>query len=790
MMGIINRITKRTLQGEMGRTLLTIFSMGIAATLVIATLVGFTSSQNSLYQKQLEDTGGMQFVIMDVPRENVAKLRQNPALQKSLAVADLGEFKLPKGISDHLTGTPQLAAMDKTALNQLIKPLLVTGRVPRSDSELIVPMDAVFQKSLIGKPMTLQTANGPKQFTVVGTINGYHEFTAAYRWVTMSGSSIPVKRVHVTGVLTDINRLRTHAIFLAQQAGVKDAKNQVIFNDQALQMIGAGTNLKDKATIIGLLGIILTVIGLAAGMMIYTSINLGVRARIQRYGLLRSIGATPKQIRQLVYREGLILVLPALALGYLAGIAGLGGVMALLNRRFMATDLGINLYLTLSPWPLVGSAVFMIFITFLASARPAARAARVAPLAAVRDNTAAPRLRARQLRPGLWQRLMPTPLSQLAAKNYRRNSGTRWTMIVTLSISILIFVGFTSFARTVLRDTSNDYGADVDLNAQVLNSTDASPLKNIAALPNVKEATAVQRSSMQLAKRPKGFKNQLIDFLVVPQSVFSHYFNNQITLLNRSQRQMTPSGQRTLYWSFPKEGYTGILDVDPVGKITIAQTVNADTPMLRSMASYEGGIVVSEQQYAQLIKGKRKKLDDNTQAVTFYVLLRNQQKHLTTLNQIKNILPATNTFDRVAENQRSASIMLAMQVLVYGFLALLSLVSLANIINHIFANLLQRRRELAMLQAIGTTPAQVTRMLGIENGRLLIVSLLWGSILGGALSFLLQNKLSTVYEMSFTLPWLEIAIVTLVLITVWLIFEWVSYRMIRKQNIDHWLRLT
>ena len=59
MMGIINRITKRTLQGEMGRTLLTIFSMGIAATLVIATLVGFTSSQNSLYQKQLKDTGGM-----------------------------------------------------------------------------------------------------------------------------------------------------------------------------------------------------------------------------------------------------------------------------------------------------------------------------------------------------------------------------------------------------------------------------------------------------------------------------------------------------------------------------------------------------------------------------------------------------------------------------------------------------------------------------------------------------------------------------------------------------------
>jgi putative ABC transport system permease protein len=121
---------------------------------------------------------------------------------------------------------------------------------------------------------------------------------------------------------------------------------------------------------------------------------------------------------------------------------------------------------------------------------------------------------------------------------------------------------------------------------------------------------------------------------------------------------------------------------------------------------------------------------------------------------------------------------------------LLSLVSLSNIINHIFANLLQRRRELAMLQAIGTTPAQVTRMLGIENSQLFLTSLIWGSVLGTALSLMLRQQLGGAYETAFTLPWLEIAIVTLVLITVWLIFEWVSYRMIRKQNIDHWLRLT
>lgn len=787
MMGIINRITKRTLQGEMGRTLLTIFSMGIAATLVIATLVGFTSSQNSLYQKQLKDTGGMQFVIRNVPRENAAKLRRNTAFQKSLAFAELGTMKLPKSIDAYGDPAP-LVAMDKAALRQLVQSQLAVGRLPRKSTELVIPTDIALNQSAIGKTITVKTQSGPKRFTIVGAINSYHTFNSAYLWITFTNSVTSAKTVSVAGALTDVNRIRSRLTALAQQAGVKRPKESVLFNERALSLLGAGTNLTDKATIVGLLTIILTIIGLAAGMMIYTSINLSVRSRIQRYGLLRSIGATPKQIRQLVYREGLILVLPALLLGYLAGIAGLAGVMAFLNQRFEASGAGIHLYLTMSPWPLVGSALFMILITFLASARPAARASRVAPLAAVRDNMSTARLRQRHLRPGLWQRLMPTPLSRLAAKNYRRNGGTRWTMIVTLSISILIFVGFTSFARSVLRDTSNDYGGSTDIIVQANNTAMAGPLKQIQALPNVKSAIAVKHDSLELKKRESGFDSQSVDVLVVPKTVFAQYFNNRITLLNASQRRMNKDGQRKLYWLFPAN-FTGTLTFahNTAKPITIAQTVAADTPILRSLANYSGGIVISEAYYADLFKGKRKNPILQT---GFYILLKDRKKHVQTMAQLKQIIPTSNSSDQVANNEQNTSILTALQVMVYGFLTLLSLVSLSNIINHIFANLLQRRRELAMLQAIGTTPAQVTRMLGIENSRLFLTSFIWGSVLGTVLSLMLRQQLGGAYETAFTLPWLEIAIVTLVLITVWLIFEWVSYRMIRKQNIDHWLRLT
>lgn len=792
-MGIINRITKRTLQGEMSRTLLTIFSMAIAATLVVATLVGFTSGQDSLYHAELKKTGGMQFVIRDVPRQKAAKLRQNAAVEKSLVFANLGRFTLPKaqGVTDPTTKTPELVAMDQPALTQLAKPLLVSGRVPRNHTELIVPTDLTTKKSLLGRSLTLQTAHGEQHFTVVGTMYGYQQFARAYRWITANSTrSAATPTVHVAGSLTYIKRLRSQVSALADQAGVKPRQTNIIYNENALTIIGAGADLINKAALTGFLALVLAVIGLATGIMIYTSINLGVRSRIRRYGLLRSLGATPQQIRQLVYREGIALILPALAIGYLAALTGLAGVMAFLNRRFATAGMtDMHLVLSLHPWPLLGSALFMLLITFLASARPAARAARVAPLAAVRDNLTAPHLRARQLRPSVWQRLMPTPWGQLAAKNYRRNSGTRWTMITALTVSIVIFIGFTSFIRTALQSTTITYGTGVDVSTTLVNRTDTAPLQQLAALKNVKEAAAVQVSTIQLAKRPQGFSDVYLDLLVVPPAVFARYFDNQRTLLNRAVTTVSASGQHQESWVFPKTDPPSSLIIDRHTTLPVAQMIKANTPMLRAIASDRGGLVISQAQYARLRKGRSKTMTPVSETV-FMLRLRDLKKHRSTAAQVQEILSAPYIYDRIAENQTNDSFILAAQVIVYSFLALLSLVSLANIIDHIFANLLQRRGELAMLQSIGTTPAQVTRMLGLEHGRLLLISLFWGSVLGAALSYALQRQIGSIYELTFVPPWSEIAAVALVLLTVWLIFAGVSYRLVRKQNIDHWLRLT
>jgi putative ABC transport system permease protein len=235
-------------------------------------------------------------------------------------------------------------------------------------------------------------------------------------------------------------------------------------------------------------------------------------------------------------------------------------------------------------------------------------------------------------------------------------------MIVTLSISILIFVGFTSFARSVLRDTRNDYGGSTDIIVQANNTAMAGPLKQIQALPNVKSAIAVKHDSLELKKRESGFDSQSVDVLVVPKTVFAQYFNNRITLLNASQRRMNKDGQRKLYWLFPAN-FTGTLTFahNTAKPITIAQTVAADTPILRSLANYSGGIVISEAYYADLFKGKRKNPILQT---GFYILLKDRKKHVQTMAQLKQIIPTINSSDQVANNEQNTSILTALQVMV------------------------------------------------------------------------------------------------------------------------------
>ena len=119
----------------------------------------------------------------------------------------------------------------------------------------------------------------------------------------------------------------------------------------------------------------------------------------------------------------------------------------------------------------------------------------------------------------------------------------------------------------------------------------------------------------------------------------------------------------------------------------------------------------------------------------------------------------------------------------YGFLALITLIGVTNIVNTLDTNIKLRRREIAMLKSVGLTPGGFLRMLRYESLFYGLTALLYGLPIGIALSFLIYKQFGGVIYFAFSLPWGAIAACVLGILAIVFATMMVSGAMIRNDNI-------
>ena len=119
----------------------------------------------------------------------------------------------------------------------------------------------------------------------------------------------------------------------------------------------------------------------------------------------------------------------------------------------------------------------------------------------------------------------------------------------------------------------------------------------------------------------------------------------------------------------------------------------------------------------------------------------------------------------------------------YGFLTLVTLIGVTNIVNTLDTNIKLRRREIAMLKSVGLTPGGLLRMLRYESLFYGLTALLYGLPLGIASSVFIYYQFDTVGTFAFTLPWGAIAACVLGILAIVFATMMVSGAMIRNDNI-------
>ena len=264
---------------------------------------------------------------------------------------------------------------------------------------------------------------------------------------------------------------------LYSESKIGDKVYNLKYNTYVLAYKGVNSTSGFNEMLYSVCGILISVIMIGSILVIYNSFAISVSERKKQFGMLSSIGATKKQIKKSVIYEGAILGSIGIPIGIISGILGIGITLNIVNNllkpMFLESMTNISLHLIVS-WQAIVIATVLIAITiYLSVVIPAKRASKISPIEAIRGNNEI-KMKAKKLKtPKIFRKLFGIE-GEMALKNLKRSRKKYRTTVISLMISIILFIsvsgfvgymygGFDSMYRSVDYDyLMRVYGEDKD----------------------------------------------------------------------------------------------------------------------------------------------------------------------------------------------------------------------------------------------------------------------------------------------------------------------------------------
>ena len=216
-----------------------------------------------------------------------------------------------------------------------------------------------------------------------------------------------------------------------------------------------GAQLSDKLdpTVAAIVAGVLLLILLTGYLIIYNVFQISVAGDIRFYGLLKTIGTTPRQLRRIIRTQALALSLVGIPVGLLLGWL-LGGV---LTPVIVARLDGVTSVVSASPLLFAGAALFALATVLISCRRPGRLAGKVSPVEAVR-YTEGKALKRKTRRGGKGVSLL-----SMAWANLGRSRGKTFLTVLSLTLAVVLltltvtFTGRFDMDKYVSTFTASDF---------------------------------------------------------------------------------------------------------------------------------------------------------------------------------------------------------------------------------------------------------------------------------------------------------------------------------------------
>lgn len=445
---VINRISYKSLKANRLRNLVAIMAIALTTVLFTSLFTIAFSFNEAFQQSNFRQAGGYAHgTFKYLTEKQFNELKSDPLIK---------EYGLRRFV-----GTPTDAAFNKTHVeigysdeNQrkwmFLEP--IKGDFPTEGTNEAATDTRVL--SLLGIEPVVGT-----QFTITFDVDGVETretFTLSGWWeydeaITASHIILPISRTEeiyteldtkgldgITGrwnmdvMFKNAINIEKNLKIILENHGYQDEKQgEQNFISTGINWGYTGAQLDDSMDPITLIGIVmlLMLIIFTGYLIIYNVFQISVAGDIRFYGLLKTIGTTPKQLKRIIRKQALILsvigIPLGLIIGYLVGIKLTPVILSRLNGVVVNT-------LSASPAIFIGSALFSLFTVFLSCRRPGKMAANVSPIEAVRytDGVKSKKV-IRKNSKGI-------SLPKMALANLGRSGGRTAVTIISLSLAIIL----------------------------------------------------------------------------------------------------------------------------------------------------------------------------------------------------------------------------------------------------------------------------------------------------------------------------------------------------------------
>lgn len=848
-MNVLRQLSIRNLKLNKKRTISTTIGIILSVALICAVSCMGETFKATLVENATNETGYYHVEISDIGQTDIENIKNNRDVKDIYEIINTGYGKLENSQNENKPYVEIYSMNDKTFDNLKFK--LKEGRFASNNNEIVISDHIRTNGKVdwkIGDEITLKTGkrmldgqelnrynpydnkeykeefkiNETKKFKIVGIIErpGYdfEGYSSPGYTVITNGINGNQKDIYVS-----LKKPLDYKKSIPELLGAKDYEKVKKYdtngfkytnynlNEELLRWEAFSFSDSTVTMLYSVIGVVIFIIIFTSVFCIRNSFAISTIEKMKMYGMLASIGATKKQIRKNVISEAMILSLIGIPLGIASGIFAVFVLMKIVNLligKYLLSHVD-GMVFTVSIFPILMSIVLGLITIYLSAIASAKKASKVSPIDNLRSSNDVKISRKRLKIPKLIGKVFKIG-GILAYKNLKRSKKKYRTTVISLAVSIFIFISMNAFINNAF-GLSNYYYKEYNYNFKIYSTSENitnDQISKIITCENVKEyfilyekkdkeylkITDIDKVNRKESMEDEEDSNTAVisnnqymplELMALDDNTFKKYCEK----IGANYEQVKDKG--ILIDNLFEESGDGVKEVrtynynendtitgkynDKTMSFTVGKVTNIRPYGIENSYYYGGYLVLNIDEFRDI--------DFVLDQIS--IDAKDGEKLLEELKNHDLDLQYTDLAESAKEEN---AMILVVKIFLYGFITVITLIGVTNIFNTITSNMELRQKEFAMLKSIGMTKREFNGMINLETLFYGVKSWIYGVILGLLGTIAMYKAFSVKLDRGMYIPIKPIIISGIcVFILVFIIMKY-SISKINKQNTIETIR--